>query len=233
MGLVIRCMYNNRGWKEACERPGEDPECKPCFDPDPDVRIKGPKPGDKRCSGSCWERYICADSYYRWGCYPKGRAFARAYKGMKVFFVYKDLARSYTIWGTTRVVSIDSEPMQTSEPFEDGYKFIHFEPFQQLPRDKWVSGLSAKQLVGADWRQGRFRYITGEQETNLERLIEGIAPEKPAQSPVAVLTPGNVTLNIVITPTMYGRLESAATEDGRQIDEVVREAIAEWLRGRR
>lgn len=167
--IVIRCMYNNQGWSDACIKPGEDPECALCFYSP--VQIEPPKRDDKTCSGNCWERHVCTD--FKWGCYPKGNTFARAYKGMKVFLVYKHEAGDYSIWGTTTVVDIDSVPMKTGKNYEDGYKFIHFEPFNQLQEDKWVSGLSANQLVGADWRQGRFRYIDKEKELYLENLIKG------------------------------------------------------------
>jgi hypothetical protein len=52
--IVIRCMYNNRGWRGACFRPRKDPECEPCFDPV--VEIDPPEPDDEECSGNCWER---------------------------------------------------------------------------------------------------------------------------------------------------------------------------------
>lgn len=226
MGLVIRCMYNNRGWKAPCVKPGKDPECELCFVSLVDIRP--PKRDDEICSGHCWERYICTN--YRWGCYPKGNTFARAYKGMKVFFVYKHLMRGYTIWGTTRVVSIDSEPMQTGKDFEDGYKFIHFEHFEQLPTDKWAPGLSDKQLVGADWRQGRFRYIDRDRELYLEKLIKGERPEV-TQGATTTLS-GTSVLNIEIMPHINDQLEKIAHQEGRQKDEIIREAIAEWLKGR-
>jgi len=227
-GIVIRCMYNNQGWKAPCIKLGEDPECEPCFYPL--VQIRPPKRDDKICSGHCWERYICTD--YRWGCYPKGNTFARAYKGMKVFFVYKHFAGDYTIWGTTRVVSIDSEPMQTSKDFEDGFKFIHFEPFEQLPKEEWVSGLSDKQLVGAEWRQGRFRYIDREQELHLEKLIKGETSEITQGGAITTPPSGTSILNIEVSPHINERLEKIARQEGRQKDEIIREAIAEWLKER-
>jgi len=33
-------------------------------------------------------------------------------------------------------------------------------------------------------------------------------------------------------PNIYQKLEEIATEEGRSIDEIVREAIAVWLKGR-
>ncbi len=227
-GIVIRCMYNNQGWKALCVKPGEDLECERCFVPL--VNIRPPKRDDKICSGNCWGRYICTD--FKWGCYPKGNTFAQAYKGMKVFFVYKNLAGDYTIWGTTRVVNIDSEPMQTGKDFEDGYKFIHFEPFEQLPKDEWVSGLSDKHLVGAEWRRGRFRYIDRERELELEKLIKGETPEITQGGTITIPPSDTSVLNIEIMPHINEKLEKIAHQEGRQKDEIIREAIAEWLKSR-
>jgi hypothetical protein len=221
-------MYNNQGWKAACVKPGEDPECEPCFYPL--VEIRPPKRGDKECSGNCWERYICTN--FKWGCYPKGNTFAQAYIGMKVFFVFKQLSGSYTIWGTTRVASIDLDQMHTGKDFEDGYRFIHFEPFEQLSREKWVRNLLDTQLVGAMWRQGRFRYADRERELYLERLISGEKPELTQEFAVAVSPSGTSVLNIEVMSHINEKLEKFALQEGRKKDDIVREAIAEWLRER-
>jgi hypothetical protein len=229
MGLVIRCMYNNQGWKAACLEPGEDWECKMCFVSL--VNIRPPKEDDKVCSGYCWERYICQK--YRWGCTPKGRTFAQAHKGMEVFFVYKHLlADDYTIWATTKVTDVDTSPMQTGKDFEDGYAFIHFEPFDQLPRAQWVSGLTAQQLVGNEWRQGRFRYIGKDREQYLEQLIQGkrAGENAIAQSPIE---PNKSSITgVELMPNIRKRLDQIAQNEGRTIEEIIREAIAEWLRAR-
>jgi len=227
-GIVIRCMYNNQGWKAACVKPGEDPECEPCFYPL--VQIKPPKRDDKECFGNCWERYVCTD--YKWGCYPKGNTFAQAYIGMKVFFTFKQLSGNYTIWGTTKVTGIDSEPMHTGKDFEDGYRFIHFEPFEQLPKENWVRNVPDNQLVGAMWRQGRFRYIDSERESYLEKLISGEKPKLTQEFTVAVSSSGTSVLNIEVMSHINEKLEKFALQEGRKKDDIVREAIAEWLRER-
>jgi hypothetical protein len=151
---------------------------------------------------------------------------------MKVLFVYKHFAGDYTIWGTSRVVSVDLEPMQTGKDFEDGYKFIHFEPFQQLPKEEWVSGLSDNQLVGAEWRQGRFRYIDREQELHLEKLIKGETSEITQGGAITTPPSGRSILNIEVSPHINERLEKIARQEGRQKDEIIRETIAEWLKER-
>jgi len=151
---------------------------------------------------------------------------------MKVFFVYKHFAGDYTIWGTTRVVNVDSEPMQTGEDFEDGYKFIHFEPFEQLPKEEWVSGLSDKQLVHAEWRQGRFRYIDREQELHLEKLIKGETYEVTQGGTITTSPSSTSILNIEVSPHINESLEKIARQEGRPKGEIIREAIAEWLKER-
>ena len=226
--IVIRCMYNNQGWNAPCIKPGTDSKCERCFNPK--VQIRPPQWDDETCSGNCWERYVCKD--YKWGCYPKGNSFTRAYVGMRVFFVYRNSDGFYTIWGTSKVASIDKLPMQTGRDFEDGYKFIRFEPFEQLPRDKWVSSIKDKQMVGQSWRQGRLRYIDSERELHLEKLIEGEKPEPIETSTDTVPPSANTTLSIDIMPHINEKLDKIAQQEGRHKEDIIREAIAEWIRNR-
>ncbi len=229
MGIVIRVLYNNQNWQAPCEYPGKDTLCSQCFEGK--VNIRPPKQNDEVCSGLCWEQGLRTN--YEWGCTPKGRKFnsRKAYQGAKVFFVFRQPDGNYTLWAKTTVESVNVKPRRALAGHEEGYhQFMRFNAFKPLP--KLTTGLFAKQLVGKDWRMGRFRYITAEQENHIEGLIVGTVPEKAAESSTTVLPPSKIPLNLVVTPTMYSRLESAAKEDGRQIDEIVREAIAEWLKGR-
>jgi len=231
MGIVIRVLYNNQNWQSPCKRPGMDSLCSKCFENN-NLDIKRPNQADEVCSGLCWEQDICTN--YEWGCTPKGRKFGKeAYKGVRVFLIFQQPDHKYTLWGSTKVDGVHVSPTRNLAPYSVGYddwmRFKHFEP---LPRDKWVRDLTAVDLVGESWRTGRYRFITAQQEAELEKRIQGIAPEKPAERAASVLAKSNITLNLTVTPIMYGRLESAANEDGRQIDEIVREAIAEWLKRR-
>lgn len=228
MGIVIRTMYSNQNWQARCIKPGEDPKCT-CFTSQ--VNIDSPKKEDEVCSGNCWEKDIRVN--YRWGCTPKGRTFARAYKGMEVFFVYKPFMGNYTLWGTTKVKDVDACPVQSGKTFEDGYAFIHFESFEPLPRDKWVAGLSDKQLVGEVWRQGRFRYINREQEQYLEQLIQGEGISEGALNQPTVVPKKMDTMNFELMPSIRNSLDKIALEEGRTTEEIIREAIAEWLRSRK
>lgn len=229
MGIVIRTLYNNQGWEAPCNSPSNDMNCKFCFKPN--VAIKPPKYYDEVCSGNCWERNICVK--YHWGCPPPGRAFGgRAYIGMKAFFVYKQLDGNYTLWAKATVQSIDDEPLKEGEEDEKGFAFMHFSPFKPLPKDKWVRDLTAQELVGKEWRQGRHRYIDGKREAYLEQLIERTMAERPAGVRTSSLANSDATLNVKIARSIEEKLEEMATKEGRQKDEIIREAIAEWLKGR-
>lgn len=227
MAIVIRTLYNNQDWQAPCKCPFEEPNF--VIDFEKAVGVKLPSPGDKTCSGDCWERNLCVK--YRWGCTPSGRKFGkRAYLGMKAFFVHKQPDGKYALWGKTTVERI-------GDKFEvdfDGkhYQFMYFSPFKPLPKEKWVRNLTAQQLVGKKWLMGRHRYIDARSESYLEQLIERGAAEKQPESAVIIPSPNTITLSIQITPNINDKLEEIAYKEGRQKDEIVREAIAEWLKGR-
>ena len=235
MSMVIRVLYNNQGWRAPCNTPGtrntpdRDSLCWLCFKGN--VNIRMPSLNDEECSGHCWEQHICTE--YRWGCAPKGRIFGpSAYPGIKVYFIYKQPDGNYTLWGRTTVSDVDKSIAGGDREDEAGFSFIHFNPFEPLPREKWVSNLSDIQLVGNQWRQGRYRYINTQREAYLEGLIEGATPEKQTTMTKEPLHVSKNNLNINIAPNIYEKLQIVADCEGRQIDEIVREAIAEWLRAR-
>lgn len=230
MGLIIRVLYNNQNWQAPCKKPGKDNLCWLCFENN--VNIKQPNREDDECTGHCWEQHLCTE--YRWGCTARGRIFgSRAYPGMKVFFIFKQPDGNYTIWAKTTVSSVDDRLVGGDREDEAGFAFIHFNPFEPLPREKWVANLSDIQLVGRKWLMGRYRYINAERETYLEELSEGLIPAKQTASTIVPQHISNTNLNINIAPNTYEKLQLIANDEGRQIDEIVREAIAEWLRARK
>lgn len=188
MGMVIRVLFNNEHWKTPCKNPNKDARCWNCYD-------KNGKPcnvqkvdilphhvdGSGNCKANtgdivpCWEANLCKGN--KWGCTPKGDSFdpTKAYKGVKVFFVFKQSdprysyrpssPAKYTLWGWTTIKDRDTQPGS------DGYSYLYFNPFPPLPRAKWVSNLTAGQLVGAPFRRGRFRYVFGKQEAYLKKLV--------------------------------------------------------------
>ena len=229
IGIIMRTLYNNQGWQSPCISPYKDRECGLCFQPN--VHISPPSVTDEVCAGICWEKNLCVK--YRWGCTPQGRTFGgRAHIGVKVFFVYKQLDRNYTLWGKTTVQSMDDRVLEEGEDDEKGFAFIHFDPFQALPKDKWVRNLAAQQLVGKKWLMGRYRYIDTGRESYLEQLIEGGKAEKRSEGPLVTPPPNTITLNVRITPNIDDELGKIAYKEGRQKDEIIREAIAEWLKNR-
>lgn len=233
MAIVIRVAYNNRDWKGPCDAPGKANSCWYCFAGF--LQIKPPRKDDIICSGDCWERRLCTD--YKWGCTPKGRVYGPdAYPGATVFMVFKQPDGNYTLWGKTTVKAVDADPMKSDKDFENGFAFIHFNPFEPLPRDKWVTDLSDVQLVGARWLQGRHRYIDMNSEKYLHRLAEEGTHEEGSGLRTIVESSASdnrgVDFTITVMPNIYGRLDDIATEEGRAIDELIREAIADWLRGR-
>lgn len=231
MGIVIRTLYNNQGWKARCIKPYSDTLCHICCSENVHVNITPPSPGDPECSGHCWEENLCVD--YRWGCTPAGRRFgSRAYPGMKVLFVYRQPGGNYTIWGMTTVRNIDSN-IEISYVDGKGYSFMYFDAFEQLVRHKWVRDLTDRQLVGEEWRQGRYRYIDSRHDTYLEQLVERKEVQGGAEDePITVTPPSSRVVTIPIMPNVEQKLDAIARQEGRSKEEIVREAIAEWLRGR-
>lgn len=230
MGMIIRVLYNNQDWKAPCITPGKDVGCWNCLE-SYFLGIEPPSRDDEVCTGHCWEQHLCTE--YKWGCTPKGRMFSyRAYRGMKVFLVFRQPSGFYTLWGKTTVRDIDDTVATEGRDYEVGFAFIHLEPFEPLPKEKWVSNLKDVQLAGEMWLMGRYRYIDEEKEAYLEKLIEGEVPEEQVETPVTIPTSNSTSLSINVTPNIYKKLESIANEEGRQIDEIVREAVAEWIKER-
>ncbi len=226
--LVIRTVYNNQDWAAPCKTPGKDKNCKLCFEKK--VQITPPSPEGEICTtDNCWERNLCVQ--YRWGRTPKGQKFGgRAQEGVRAFFVYRQLDGKYTLWGVSAINAVDDKTTEVGSDDEKGYAFVHFNPFKPLPREKWVKDLTDRQLVGKKWGQGSFRYVDSGQEAYLEQLIEGISPSE-AQSKAEDSLRSSV-LSISIMPSIQEKLQQKAISEGRQVDEVVREAIAEWLKDR-
>jgi hypothetical protein len=227
--MVIRTLYNNRDWQAPCNRPFEDSECRLCFKPN--VAIRPPKVGDEICSGHCWERSICTKYY--WGCPPPGRRFGgRAQIGTQVFLVYRQPNGGYTLWGKTTVQSIDKDVVRNGIDGEDGFAFIHFRPFKPLQKDKRIKDLTDLELVGERWLMGTFRYIDSTLEKYLEKLTaEGKTSEQVVQLPTGA-SPDTAALSVKVMPNIREKLNKASEKEGRQTDEIIREAVAEWLRDR-
>jgi hypothetical protein len=196
--------------------------------------IKRSSKPDEICISDCWEQHLCTE--YRWGCNAPGKKFGkRAYQGQKAFFVFQQPDKNkYTLWGRTLVNKVDDTPMVGDKEGEAGYAFIHFDPFIPLPIEKWIPNLSDLQLVGKVWLMGTYRYIDNIRETYLENLIEGLIPEQQMASKDITPSANDRTLyHFGLAPNILDKLDAIATDEGRSKDDLVREAIAEWLKSRK
>ena len=232
MGIIIRVLYNNQDWKAPCTHPGIDSFCHKCF-ADSNIDIRGPKKNDEVCSGLCWERDLCTN--YEWGCTPKGRKFGnRAFPGIKVFFVFQQPDHKYTLWATTQVTHVNVRPIRHLVDHEIGYyHWMRFAPFDPLPKGKWVKDLTDIDLVDRQWKQGRHRFITPAKEKDLEGLIEGTTSKEELSKPDGPFPINdNGSVHIKFSSNIYKKLLEIGKIEGRQLDEILKEAVAEWLRDR-
>jgi len=232
MGIIIRTVFNNQGWAGPCKNPSNDPRCYQCIEGR--VYVNGGKPitvdDNGFCKGEiqdgepwCWEQTLCTK--YFWGN-AIGKWGPRAYPGEKVYLVYRELSGLYTLWGWTKVHWIDNN----AKPCPN----LYLEPFKPLSDDKCVRGLSAIYLTGRKWGQGTFRYIGSEREAILDSRIEGKPPipnfQDGSKNSSSVADYMTVPLRLKVNITE--RLKRIAESEGREIEDIVREAIAEWLKGR-
>lgn len=233
MGIIIRTVFNNGGWAGPCKDPYNDPRCHRCIDGKVNVnnkkRIRVGANGF--CEGDvqdgelwCWEQTLCTEASF-WGN-PQGKWGRRAYPGEKVYLVYIERDGSYTLWGRTQVDRVDN----SATPFPK----LHLKPFKPLPEGMRARGLTAIDLVGKKWGQGSFRYVDGEREAFLDSLIEGKlsrpnSEQKPKSSSSVA---GYTTVTLRLKENVVERLEKIANSEGREKEDIIREAIAEWLKGR-
>jgi len=213
MGIVIRTAFNNQEWVGPCKNPLSDPRCYQCTE----KRI------NVDCT-SCWEQTLCTK--YFWGN-PQGKWGHRAYSGQKAYLVYRERDGSYTLWGRTKVDRIDNE----AKP----YPTLYLKPFKPLPEARRIKGLSAIDLTGKKIGQGTYRYIGPEREALLDSLIEGGLPEQKFREQPKISPTSQVdytTINLRLKQNVIESLWKVAHTEGREVEEIIREAIAEWLKGR-
>lgn len=233
MGIIIRVAFNNQEWVGPCKNPLGDPRCYQCIEGRVYVNFGKPIKEDENgfCKGDtlggqawCWEQTLCTE--YFWGN-AIGKWGPRAYSGEKVYLVYRERDGSYTLWGRTKVDRIDNG----AKP----YPKLYLEPFKPLSKDKWARGRSDIDLTGKLWLRPNFRYIDDKREAFLDSLIEGGSPEQkfkeqPKISPTSQAD--YMTINLRLKQNVMERLEKIAHNEGREEEEIIREAIAEWLKGR-
>ncbi|MFC1971039.1 ribbon-helix-helix protein, CopG family [Chloroflexota bacterium] len=239
MSIVIRVLYENEQWKRRCTSPFTDPLCWKCQEArrdldqgkTPKLNITPPNIGDKECSGYCWERDLC--NSFDWG---SDQHFRRVLPGMKVFLVFeqkndKSNRIEYRLWGRTIVNSVNVPPARKLEHDEEKYKYwIRLEPFEPLPRGKWSQPLSDKDLIGTKWGQGFYRYIHEEvREAFLEKLALGVPVEEAGGKLTAAPSTGKTKYGL-LAPNIEQKVEEIAINQGRTREEIIRQAVAEWLK---
>jgi hypothetical protein len=88
---------------------------------------------------------------------------------MKVFFVFREVhvgePRLYTLWGKTTIRGVDSCPGA------DGCYFVHFHEFRPAARGAWITGLTARQIVGGEFGSGLYRYVPNAIADVLDSMI--------------------------------------------------------------
>ncbi|MEO0086709.1 MAG: hypothetical protein ABIK90_01360 [candidate division WOR-3 bacterium] len=155
--MIIRTVFNNQNWQSPCKKVKDDQRLFKCHKKVVNTPYRRDKKGN--CKGEdCWEVYLCKK--YRWpGVSNKEKA-----KG-NVFFVFSDTDNSLVLWGMSKVKKVDKEK-------EENY--VYFEKFEPWPEEKWIRGLSAKDLIGKHWGNGTFRYIDSKKEDKIKKLIKEI-----------------------------------------------------------
>ncbi len=234
-GLVIKTAFNNQGWAGRCKEPvTRDRRCYKCVDGvfwiNRGVPVKEDR--DAYCTGNgsgmyvsnqhllnlqphwCWEQLLCRKLF--WGN-PLGQ-WRAVFIGMPVYFVYSERDATRTLWGHSTIHRIDNN--------FDEYPLIFFKPFESLPEKQWVKGLTAEEICGKGWRQGTFRYLDEDHEQYLASLIEGGGRRNvSASEPYEQLTFG-------LKRDVKEKLMKIAGNEGREVEELLREAVARIVRER-
>lgn len=232
-GLVIRTVFNNQGWAGRCVKPLSDIKCFKCMEGGLYINKGNPIEEDEKgiCKGEpedyplfedeagwCWEQVLCKK--YFWGN-VKGK-WRQTFKEMPVYFVHPELDGSLTLWGHSLIERIDNEPHE--------YPPIYFKPFKPLPQDRWVKGLTGEEIVGEKWRQLHFRYLDESHEKYLSALVQG--KRNPPLPKVALYVEAYDALTVELRRDVKEKLEKIAHTEGREVKELVREAVAKLIRER-
>jgi len=238
-GLVIRTAFNNQGWAGRCKSPLQDEGCFKCKEGGLYINHGNPIEEDEQgnCKGNpenyplnhpfdtvephwCWEQVLCKK--YFWGN-PLG-SWRSAYIGMPVYFVYPEANGTMTLWGYSTIEKIDNEP--------DEYPPIYFKPFTPLPQEKWVRGLTGDVITGAKWGQGIFRYLDDNHERFLASLVTGEKVEETVRQNIQASLGRYDSINVELRREIKQKLEKISDVEGRDIKELIREAIAKFIRER-
>ena len=238
--LVLRTLYNNRGWKDKCVSPFNDPLCWRCQDARKkiaqgksiDLVFTPPNVDDvggKECSGKCWEQKFAKDNNFKWG--SKKQYGVRS--GERVFLVFEKKNHNtkkieYRIWGSTIVSQVNIE--QQADPTSNYKYWLRLKEFEALPPEKWSQPLSDIELIGSQWKQGAYRYIYDEaQVAFLEKLVSG-APMKEVGNKSNFVSLAVKTKDELLSPNIEQKVQEIAKSQGRTRDDIIKQAVFEWLK---
>jgi hypothetical protein len=237
--LLLRVLYENAQWKEKCLSPFTDPLCWKCQEERRDLdqgkitklNITPPQIDDvdgKRCSGRCWEASLAR--YFEWG---SDKHFRGLMAGMKVFLMFEEKNNNtkkieYRIWGSTIVTHVNVQ--QLAHPDSSYRYWIRLKPFEPLPREKWSNPMSDRDILGTKWGQGFYRYIYDEaQVAILEKIVSGVTIEEAGIKP-NLAQPAAKTKKLLLSTNIEEKVKEIADSQGRSRDDIIRQAVAEWLK---
>ncbi len=153
MGMLIRVAFNNQNWANKCKNANGDRRLFKCWKKVVNTRYKVDRKGN--CLARCWESTLCTKYFWM---NPLGNFNTEKAKG-SVFFVYPDTVNSLVLWGRSSVRRIDGNK-------------AFFKKFKPMSQERWIGGLSSKNMIGKNWGHGTHRYINAQIESKLERLIK-------------------------------------------------------------
>jgi hypothetical protein len=233
VGLVIRTAFNNQGWKGPCKNPLSDSRCFKCkegglyinkgnpIEEDADGYCKG-EPDEYPLGGNvvwCWEQILCKE--FLWGN-VKGK-WRQVTEKMPVYFVYPELDGTLTLWGHSIIERINNDP--------DEYPPIYFRPFDSMPQDRWVKGLTGEEITGKKWGSLHFRYLDERHERYLASLVEGKGQFEETRSSIRPSERLEI-LDIELRRDIKEKIDKIAHTEGREIKDLIREAVAKLIRER-
>jgi hypothetical protein len=157
----------------------------------------------------CWEQLLCTEQPIWGNVRGKWRS---VFNGMPVYFVFRELSGTLTLWGHSKIDKIDNSL--------DEFPLVYIKPFKALPQSKWVTGLTGEKITGREWKQLNYRYLDQDHELYLSSLIKGERNDPYEE------------VNVQLRKEIKEKLQRIAGIEGREVMELVREAIARLIRDR-
>ncbi|MBF0377813.1 MAG: HNH endonuclease [Desulfamplus sp.] len=159
MAIIIRTVFNNQDWRNACQNANHDRRLYQCHERRVNTDFKILE--TRQCSSAeCWEQHLCKN--YSW--YNSKGDFGERATG-KAYFIYPDTDKKLVLWGKSEIKSVENN-------------ILNFQPFKPLPKNRQISGLTYKELqaIGVpEWGSRNYRYISDETANILDTVIsEGV-----------------------------------------------------------